>query len=102
MKLAITEHVYELSIDGVLQTQELYANSRVAIDLAMQNICEEYNVEKPCSFYPNSNGIRVIGPLFNTCRIRDVYQWTVEIEKGEEVIRTYMLQLRRIPVIIAK
>ena len=100
MKLAITEHVYELSIDGVLQTQELYANSRVAIDLAMQNICEEYGVEKP--FYSNSNGIRVIGPLFNTCRVPDVYQWTVEIKKEEELIRIYMLQLRRVPVIINK
>lgn len=100
MKLAIKEHVYELSIDGIVQTQELYADSRAAIDLAMQNICEEYDVER--SFRRNPNGICVIGPLYDNCRVPDIYRWIVEIRKEEEVIRVRMLQLRRVPVITKK
>lgn len=97
MRVSIQQHVYELSIDGITKTQELYTDSRVAIESAMSDILEIEMVDKPYS--KNSNGFLVSEPLILTPQIPEIRQWAVSVEKDETVLRKHLIQIREVPVI---
>lgn len=89
MKYRIKEHVYEVTVDGVVRYPDIYETSQLALESAMNDIFETM---------PNS--MWLTKPVLWDIAIENIDHWRVSVMRGtDDVVRTHTIAIHRMPVL---